>query len=280
MSLLPRKTAKKAYRLAKQLSEAAAAALDDASYPAHGMKLPPILLFAQPKSGSTFLHRAFRRTLQVPFARIGAGGVFDAAIRYAELKKFAAGNAVCREHLPARRHLLDSIAGVGIDKVVLHIRDPRYSIVSWTRMIDRFIESRGMPGALLTCEMTMPQDYASRPFADRLAWQVKNYLPRQVQWIESWLDLAADNPPVEILVTKYEEFSEDPRAYVRRVLAFHDIPFEESWIKLPDAEVGKNNIFSEKSADKWAGIDPAIKLAASDPVSAALCDRFGWRKSI
>lgn len=280
MPLLPHKTRKKFYRLAKSLSDAATAALDDAAYPGRGVRLPPILLFAQPKSGSTFLHRAFRRTLRVPFARIGAGGVFDAAIRYSELKKFAAGNAVCREHLPARRHLLDAIAGVGIDKVVLHIRDPRYSIVSWTRMVDRFIETRGTPGALLTCEMPMPQDYPSRPFADRLAWQVENYLPRQVQWIENWLALAADNPPLGILITKYEDFSNDPRAYIRNVLTFHEIPFEESWIRLPEDQVGKNNIFSDRSADKWAGVDPAVKSAASAQVSAQLRERFGWSASI
>ncbi|MBI2255465.1 MAG: sulfotransferase domain-containing protein [Proteobacteria bacterium] len=277
---LSKKTAKKVYRFAQRLGEAATAKLDAATYPAHGTRLPPILLFAQPKSGSTFLHRAFRKTLQVPFTRIGAGGVFDAAIRYKELKAFAQGNAVCREHLPARRHLLDSIAGVGIKKVVLHIRDPRYSIVSWTKMVDRFIETRGMPGALLTCEMPMPADYATRPFQDRLAWQVENYLPRQVSWIESWLALAADNPPLDILITKYEEFSGDPKAYIRRVLTFHDVPFKESWIKLPDDSVGKNNIFSEKSADKWADIDPAIKAAAGAQVSAELCRRFDWKQSI
>jgi hypothetical protein len=277
MAKLPRRTAKRIFNFVESVSDSAKSALVGSVYPGRGDRLPPVLLFAQPKSGSTYIHRALRQTLRVPFMRVGAGGVFDAAMRYSELQRFAKGNAVCREHLPARRHLLDAVRGVGIDKVVLHVRDPRYSIVSWTKMIDRFVEARGMPGALLTCEMTMPDTYASWEFPDRLKWQIENYMPRQVEWIEKWLALAEEESGVEILITKYEEFSEDPRAYLRRLLTFYQIPFEESWIKLPDDQVGKNNIFSEKTGDRWAGLDGGLKLSANNLVPAALRARFDWK---
>jgi len=80
-------------------------------------------------------------------------------------------------------------------------------------MIDRFANARGMAGAVLTCEMEMSDDYMSWSFDERLKWQIENYLPRQVQWIENWLALAEEDTQVELLITKYEDFSNDPAAY-------------------------------------------------------------------
>src|SRR5690606_5588243 len=121
---------------------------------------------------------------------------------------------------------------------------PSDSVVSWTRMVDRTLETRGMAGAALLCERVLPADYPQWSFPDKLRWQIANYLPLQVAWIENWLQLADSQQDVNLLVTTYEEFAADPRAYVARVLEHFHIELPASEISLPSAEIGRSNIFS------------------------------------
>ena len=75
------------------------------AFPGHGVALPPVLMFAQQKSGSVFIQRALRRTLQVEVKHISSSGSGGAWISYPELCRFAKGNAVSREHMQPRAAL-------------------------------------------------------------------------------------------------------------------------------------------------------------------------------
>lgn len=258
-----------------KVHKAADRALEHRAYPARGANQPPVILIAQPKSGSVFIHRALRRTLQVPFLQAGTAGVHGASIGYRQLMRLKHGNVVSREHLPANKFLLDSLGLVGIDKAVLHVRNPADAIVSWARAIDRFIAVRGMAGAVLACELAMPDDYASWSFPQKLRWQIENYMPQQVLWVENWLALADTTDRPDVLVTTYDQLAADPRAYLKSVLDHYELGIPAEAIYLPAQEVGRNNIFST-AGDKWAGLDGALRDMACDQVPAALRARFGW----
>ncbi|TDQ84274.1 hypothetical protein A8950_0822 [Dongia mobilis] len=274
MFLSPRR-ARKLIDQVDRLSARAHSLLERRAYPGRGTHFPPIIIFAQPKSASVFIHRAIRRTLQVPFYRVGVGGIHHSSIGYSQLAHFSKGNVVSREHLPGSPFMLQALAAAGIGKAVLHVRNPSDSVVSWTRMVDRTLETRGMAGAALLCERVLPADYPQWSFPDKLRWQIANYLPLQVAWIENWLQLADSQQDVNLLVTTYEEFAADPRAYVARVLEHFDIHLPASEISLPSAEIGRSNIFSA-DGNKWAGLDSELHDMARDRVPESLRAGFGW----
>jgi hypothetical protein len=178
------------------------------------------------------------------------------------------------------------LARYGIQKVVLHVRDPRAAIVSWTHHMERIMESRGLKGVELSCEMPMPDAYADWGFDERLRWQVDNKMPGFVRWIEDWLHLADTSRDIQFLVTDYSDLNKDARGLVKRILDFYDINYDNAWVSMPVVRVGKNNVFTlpdrplpagQAAMPKWAAAMSAETLqAANAMVPAPLIGRFGW----
>jgi hypothetical protein len=278
----------KLYKLSERLTGSIMDRMAGLAYPGRGEPLPPVLLVAQPKSGSVYLQRALRRTLRVQIHHISAGGMSGSTFDQHNLCRFERGNVVSREHLQPRRFSLKVLAHHGVRKVVLHVRDPRAAIVSWTRHMDRTLESRGFRSVEVSCELPMPEAYIDWSFAQRLHWQVENKLPQFVRWIEDWLELVAVSRGVEFLVTDYQALNEDARGLVTQILDFYEIHYEPDWISMPVVRIGKNNIYSlpdpikqpgEGACPAWVtAMSTETLQAANAMVPAALADRFGWAK--
>lgn len=278
----------KFYKLGEAVADSVMERLAAFAFPGRDSPLPPVLLVALPKSGSIYLQRALRRTLRVQTHHIGAAGMSGSTFDHYDLRRFERGNVVSREHLQPRAFALTVLARHGIRKVVLHVRDPRAAIVSWTRHMDRVLAKRGFRSVELSCEMPMPDAYSDWSFAQRLHWQVENKLPLFVRWIEDWLALVAISRDVEFLVTDYRALCEDARGLVVRILEFYEIDYAPDWISMPVVRVGKNNIYTlpesieqpvEVAHPAWAEAMSAETLQAANAlVPAALIDRFGWAK--
>ena len=269
-------SSKSLYKLIDDYSDRWMTALVPKAYPARGQRFPPIVLMALPKSGSVYLHSAIRRVLQIQMLKIGYAVTFGESLRYEGLVRLAQGNALIREHFEAKEFMVRAMALAGIRKMVVHVRDPRSAIVSWTRNMDRSVKTMGLAGTMLHCQRPVPAEYVSWDFRERLVWQIDHHLPRHVRWIEGWLDIIPQVPEIEFLVTTYEDFSRDNRGFVGKVLKFHDIDYKESWLKLPPYEVGKNNTFHGGMRDlpQELGIDILHRANALMP--ARLIERFNW----
>jgi hypothetical protein len=133
-----------------------------------------------------------------------------------------------------------------------------------------------MTGTMLHCQQLVPEAYEGWDFQRRLAWQVEHTLPRYVAWIADWLALIDRTPGVEFLVTTYEEFAADNRAFIERLLEFFNIPHERSWISIPDYRVGHNNVFHVTSKSTREEMGEALYRQASAMIPEALLRRFGW----
>jgi len=258
------------------------------AFPGRDAPLPPVLVIALPKSGSIYLQRALRRTLRVPVHHITSGGMSGATFGHYDLCRFEQGNVVSREHLQPRAFSLKVLARHGVTRAVLHVRDPRAAIVSWTRHMDRVLTSRGFRSVELSCEIAMPEAYAEWSFERRLHWQVENKMPVFVRWIEDWLALAASTRDVDFLITDYCELRRDARRLVERILAFNRIDYQADWISMPSTKFGKNNIFTILDSEQETGepkvpawmtqMTPEILDAANAVMPNRLCERFGWAK--
>jgi hypothetical protein len=251
------------------------------AFPGHGVALPPVLLFALQKSGSIFIQRALRRTLQVEVNHISGAGTGGGWLSYPELCRFAKGNAVTREHMQPRAELPAVLAQFNIRRAVVHVRDPRAAIISWTRHMDRNLPARGLSYVAFSCEQEVPGSYLQWSFEQRLQWQVEHVMPRMVAWIEGWLEIADRSKSVTFLVTDYAELARDNRAYILKLLDFFEVPYQPDWVKIPRREFGRNNIFSlqEPGALPPQPIAAGILASANAGTPQALIDRFGWTQA-
>jgi hypothetical protein len=254
--------------------ERLAAWLEPFAFPGHGIELPPVFIAALPKSGSIYIQRALRRSLQVTVGHIATSGLSGSSFRHSNLLRFRKGNVVSREHLQPRAFLVGLLAAQGVDRMVVHVRDPRAAIVSWARHMDRNLTRRGLWSVALSCERQMPSAYQDWEFDQRLRWQIENMLPAFVAWIEGWLELAATCPEMKFLITDYLEFARENRAFIEKLLTFYDIPFRADWIKMPERQVGKNNIRSDPGAA--VSIPAELSALAISRTPAHLRLRFGW----
>ena len=285
---------KRIYEMGERFADSVLERAATFAFPGRDVPLPPVLVIALPKSGSVYLQRALRRTLRVQVHHITSSGMSGATFREADLCRFAQGNVVSREHLQPRPFALNVLARYGINKAVLHVRDPRAAIVSWTRHMDRVLASRGFRSVELSCEMPLPDAYPSWSFEDRLHWQVENKMPSFVHWIEDWLALAETNRDVELLVTDHAALLEDGRDLITRILDFYEIPYDPEWLSMPSTAYGKNNIYSFLEAERTARARPAaergarfmpswamlmpgeIRKVANTLMPDPLSRRFGW----
>src|SRR5262249_29462225 len=148
---------------------------------------------------SVYIQRALRRTLQLPKAQLDYGSITDITLHWSGLRDFAKGNALTRLHLPPRAYLTRSFTVMGIDRIVLHLRDPRSMIISWTHQVERDLKARGLPGGLLDCQADLPADYPDWELSAKMAWQVENQLPLFVDWTTRWLHLVETAPNFQAL---------------------------------------------------------------------------------
>jgi hypothetical protein len=210
--------------------------------------------------------------------KVACPGIHEQTLDPRRLAKLAKGNAVCREHFAARDFIVEGIRIAGIRKMVVHFRDPRAAILSWTRNMDRVLKTAGPVGVLLDNEQMTPSAYYDWTFPQCLEWQIENHLPRYVKWIEGWLSLIDRTTGIDFKVTTYEKFAQDNRAFVEDLLQFFDIAVDPAWISVPPYEAGRSNIFNVGDKPLREVFGDALYSRATQQLPDQLASRFGWPK--
>lgn len=189
------------------------------------VKLPSICLNTMPKSASIFIQDVLHHALGLERIRISGGYFPDDLVVPAWLDVLAQGHRITQEHLPARALNL-RLLGRHMDRLVLHVRDPRQATLSWTHHVATLARNR-REAELAMIDPVLPQDYFDRDLSGQLDWQIDTHLPALVSWTEGWLDVIdADRPPLAILLTRFEDFRADQKGFFTRLLAFHGLEGE------------------------------------------------------
>lgn len=247
------------------------------TYPARGRKFPSILVNALPKSGSTFIAKTLRRTLQVrPIGFALHGFQSTGTVNVRQLKLVADGNAVCHQHLPAEPHIVAAL-GDALGRMVVNIRDPRAALVSWTYFVNEFHREHSYMRALQEAEQVLPQSYFDLPIAEQLAWQTDRRLPYIVEWIGKWLQVADQtDSQLAVLVTDYGQMVHDTRAFIERILSFYNIAIEPQWLVVRQPKAGQWKFRVGTAKDWRADFAPATLERATAMVPQEWMQRFGW----
>ena len=245
-------------------------------------EMPAILWNTLPKSGSIYIWDALSTGLGMPKMRVSGGWTFGDTAVPELMAVLARGGVITQEHLDASWQNRLAV-GHYLDKMVVHIRDPRSSALEWAHhLLTR--KADNPEGLWRARERYCPDDFFSMTFAEQVEVQVRNYLPDAIQWIEGWLD-ASEDPSfrTEILFTLYRDMVGDEDAFFARVLDFYGIdesqfnykPFRPSPHENPMFE-GELH-FRNARVDEWRdSFTPYQIEAAAEMMPERLLKRFEW----
>ena len=241
--------------------------------------LPPILVNTMPKSGSIFIVRCLSQGLGIPETKIAVSLFPDDLIIRDKLDDLALGNQVAQQHLPARDLNLRFLQN-RLDRMIVHVRDPRQAMLSWLHHLDNFHAHRHIEPAcergLEAVSPGLPEDYFGRSMPGKIDHLLATHFPQLIAWTEGWIAAARSKTGPEIRITTFEDFVADPIAFLRSQLDYFGIAdedFDES--KLPRREAQTH--FRKGLTDEWKSIfSHTQQKLARDMIPETLSEEFGW----
>jgi hypothetical protein len=240
---------------------------------ARGRGIPAIMFVAMMKSASEFIRENLIRALDVPEIELSVGTVPRDQVIPSAVRQLAKGGAIARSHLSANN--LPVLAANGVDRLILHVRDPRQVVVSWVHHMRR-ISDMQFRWAVFHYDPPVPAEFRRWEFRRQLDWAVYNYLPGQLQWLEDWAAALDEVAPTPVLVSTFEDFAHDQRAFFGKISDFLGV----AEIRVPGAHrqsAAAMRNFRSGHVDEWRGAltDTHIDFAAArvEP----LAKRFGWK---
>jgi hypothetical protein len=233
--------------------------------------VPSALIVSIPKSGTVFMNEMLKKTglkneivslRYFPEDRLMIEGLW-------ELRK---GKRVASAHIdahPTNLQLLNKF----VPRWIVHLRDPRSVTLSWTHHVDRRFRE-GLGERLYRVTPVPTPEYHSRDFEGRVWWQLENFLPCAVRWVEGWL-LVAEAMQDRMKLTEFQQFRGREVHYVREILEFLQFDVSQSVIDLPEKNL--NSHFRTGTVDEWQGVFSSDQLEyANRLIPDAWRKRFDW----
>jgi hypothetical protein len=159
-----------------------------------------------------------------------------------------------------------------IDRMVLHVRDPRQATVSWTHHFNR--DYLNAPPYMHGTINQPPIDFCSWTFQSQLDWHIERHLPSLVAWLRHWMAVEATSP-LKTLWTPYEELVSDERGLLDRILAFYGIRGDDICLRSPSKTIDSHYCCGR--ADEWEEVLTTKQRARSQAIIGRdILDHFGW----
>lgn len=234
---------------------------------------PGVLLCALPKSAGVFIYNALAHGLDKPLMHAGAGGYFpNMALPQNVPSLINDSGTIYHTHAaPSPGNLIE--VSERLDRMILHLRDPRGALLSWAHFIGRVVRD---VDPIQRLHYGMPAGIEGWKFGKQIDWYIGHVLPSFVSWSSGWLEAIEENEMGErALVTTYEELVKDQDGFFDRLLSFYAI--DEDLFEYPARpEKGTLN-FRKGDPQEWNKVFTAAqRKRASKAVPNELKERFGW----
>ncbi len=234
--------------------------------------LPGMVINALPKSASESIWNKLANGLGIAQGHITIGLFPDCLVVPHRARELARGGMAAKEHLPPTPHNLEALARAGLDRIVVHVRDPRQATLSWAHFLEGDVRKRLL--APLWRKTSPEAAFFRRPFAEQLDWHIDHYLPIALRFIESWVEVAEARPHgLRVKLLDFETFKTDPDAYFDAFLDFYGI--DRSLFRR-DAEAETVHLRAGR-IDEWReALSPEQAARAWAHIPPALAERFAW----
>jgi hypothetical protein len=244
-----------------------------------------IFINTLPKSGSVFITKALQEGLNRKQKPISSGYWMNDVIDEYQLYRASDKHWISQTHLPASSRNL-SLYEQYTDRVVVHVRDPRQSTLSWCHHLNKSFTENKYLVVKADMGVRIPDwffadgmyDYDTKtPHARQMDWLIEHNIRACVAWIRQWLDAhERERSRLRILFTTFEEFHRDDRAFFGKILSFMDIP--EASFQSPAPPKEGHDHYRVGKVDEWRQVyTEQQQQQATALVPAELYERFGWQ---
>ena len=235
--------------------------------------LPGILVNALPKSASESIWNRLAEGLGIAQGHISLGLFPDCMTIPSRARELARGGMSAKEHLAATPYNLGALSAAGIDRVLVHVRDPRQAMLSWAYFLRDDVSRRLL--APLWRKTTPRAAFMGRPLGEQLDWHIDHYLPLAIDWIAGWREAKrAGSGGIAVTIATFEEFKADPDAYFARALDFFAINHNAF-----THDAGAEAVHLRKgSVDEWREVlGEEQRGRAWRKIPRELAEAFGWQ---
>jgi len=242
---------------------------------------PGILINTLPKSGSVYIWNAISAGLNLPQTRISIDRFNHDIVVPKWAKRFnEEKNQVVHQHIPVTKINLFLLKQNNIDKLIVHSRDPRQSIISWIHHLDILPKSHTELNLIdMDIPFSNPCDYyMSLSMQQKIDLMLYYYLPIEINWISNWLRIADDpESGFKIFLTNFIDMKEKPVAFFESILDFYNIPL--SFWNPPDLKPVEGKLHYRKGrTNEWQELfSPEQARIAKEMIPSELFQKFGWK---
>ena len=236
--------------------------------------LTPILINTMPKSGSIYLTNTIASSLGIEYSTNSlAYGFFPTYFMIPDaLEQFRRGDIVRQEHFDASPINL-TLCGRYVDRMVLHVRDPRQAMLSWTHHANRLF--RKHPNGTNYTIHQPPDGFFDWPFESQVDWHIDRHLVSLVIWLRQWLTASQSKSSPRILWTTYEELVSSERALFDRILKFNEIPLDRFDFRPPEKSMEVH--YRSGQLEEWkSALSSEQKIRCADIIGQDLLVHFNW----
>jgi hypothetical protein len=240
-------------------------------------KLPPILLNALPKSAGTYIRATLEKGLALRSLSFEAGTYPYTSVDYRKFDDFVRGGGIVHHHVrhqpPAQWYLKR-----GNVRTILHLRDPRASVLSWTHHLRSYHEKLQSDPTYLTqhAVITLDEEYFALPLSAQIDLTIEFYLPIFMDWLIGWLEVE-QRGELSVLITHFEDFVRDRSSFFDRILEFYGIP-RAAFVD-PQLAPSVETRYRSGQIDEWREVfSQAQQEKIADAIPQDLFRRFRWSK--
>lgn len=240
-----------------------------------GAPLHPFFV-AMPHSGSTYISKKVAEALKTTWFPVHAGYELDQYILdWTKLGKSIRNRGVSICHIPASRGNR-IVLRQHVTRCVVHVRDPRQSILSWIHKIESKLNNKEYEWYERIAP-ALPQGYASMSLEDRLWWQLENEFLKRVDMVQGWMDYQATNEaPVKILFTTHHDLKQFPQLLFTTIMNYFNLPSNYFNLEINRGESRKYN-FRKGSCNEWQEVYSEEQKKYADKIlTDAMKTRFEW----
>jgi hypothetical protein len=236
--------------------------------------IPTMLITTLPKSASESIWNKLAEGLGLGQCYLSLGLFPDCTLIPARVRRASGGGLIVKEHVAPTTHNLDTLTASGLNRVIVHHRDPRQATLSWAHFARDDINQRLM--APLWRKIVPPSAVLARDLAAILDWCIEHYLPLLIAFLRDWQAVERERRlGMSVMFLSFEQFRTNPNAYFDRVLGFYGIA-KDLFAAAAEAETVH---LRKGQVDEWRGVfSAAQQQRAWDRIPADMAAAFGWER--
>ncbi len=226
--------------------------------------LPSALLVTQGKSGSVSVGSIFNSGFNLPSFAYSLGTL---RVLPGWLRDYKRGGACHVTHLIPSVENIALLKQGGIDRIIVHVRDPRQIFVSMAHHVIRYADQTPMHNHA---------EFKRLPFTRQIDALLPYYY-QSVYWIAEWVQAAS---LLAIHFSDFAEFVTDKHRFIDKYLAFYggDRRHFNQEVAMQQ-QPGTDYHYRSGKVDEWKQVltpEQIERLTAAIPRS--LIERFGWEQ--